>query len=247
MPDSSLIDRISQALIPYVRTEAQQLDLVSGALNAYPEVIGKVLIGGASEVFARRCVNTLLEYGLLPDGTHPLARVLQWQCDQLGQTGIDWDGLIAEVYAHAGTAAPSRQRAAELAYLDSLYHRQQAKFSLDRATLFVPPEGEASVAKPILRPRLNPRVRIDPVLEHLLPPDKEDADARRMQRDVQPVLDVLAKLRELHRVVVLGDPGQGKSTVLEALADALAQSARADAAHDCGATQVTARVCNREP
>jgi hypothetical protein len=102
-------------MAPHVRSEAEQRALLDSALYGFDSVRSKIPVGQAANIFSINCVTTLLEYGRLPDGTHPLSRVLATLRDGLG-VDPEWDQLIAEVEANSktsviatGNALPSEQ------------------------------------------------------------------------------------------------------------------------------------------
>lgn len=225
--NETLISRIGRQLAPHVRDKDEQRALIDSALYG-TKVKDKVTLGLDGERFATLCASTLLAYGRLDDGTHPLSRVLQHQRDQLG---VDqqpaWNALIAEVERNSPASKSNNAfRQAELAYIASLYHRDRsAKFSLDRADVYTPLGGEAAVARPT-----NTRMRRAPAVmkqEFELLQHKRGEEFIEKQ---EPFEDATAKIREIKRAAVLGEPGAGKSTALQALARSLADDAVADSA-----------------
>lgn len=99
-----LATRIANKMAPHVRSEAEQRALLDRALYGFDSVRSRISVGQAGNIFSITCVTKLLEYGRLPDGTHPLSRVLATLRDGLG-VDPEWDQLIAEIEASGKTQA----------------------------------------------------------------------------------------------------------------------------------------------
>jgi formylglycine-generating enzyme required for sulfatase activity/energy-coupling factor transporter ATP-binding protein EcfA2 len=222
MTKPTLANRIANKLAPHVRLSQRQEAYLDSAFSGFDEIRNKIQTGESADIFSITCVTRLLAHGRLADGTHPLSRLLIAVRDSLGPDS-EWDELIAEVE----TIRPADdQRRAELNYIASLYNRDRsAKFSLDRADVYTPLGGEAAVARPT-----NTRMRRAPAVMkqefELLQHNRGDELIEKQE----PFEDATAKIREIKRAAVLGEPGAGKSTALQALARSLADDAVADPA-----------------
>jgi NACHT domain/Effector-associated domain 8 len=227
----TLITRISRMLAPHTRSENEQRNLVDAALYGFDALRTQIIIGQAGDAFAIACASQLLTHGSLPDGTHPLVRLLETQRDKLGEGAwAEWNLLIADVqqYLHLAPLSTA-QRSAELAYLRYLRARADWRYDLtENDATYVDLAGISEEHVPAPRPHRRAKL-VRAVGPEFVLEQQRDERAPEMRTESKPFPDAVAKILELRQAALLGEPGAGKSTVMVALARALMADALTDA------------------
>ena len=157
--------------------------------------------GLAAYYFAEHVIAECEKLGRLPDGTTGLTRLVQaLRREPDERTQAECDDLLTRI---TGVSVHRTRRERELAYLKRLYTRDE-KLRLEGTAQYIELGGTAQLA---LKP----------------PPAQRKPSVIRQQFDWQPIShagelaarsepleDATAKITEVRKAVVLGEPGAGK-------------------------------------
>ena len=204
------------ALVPHVQDQTHREPLFQVAFGPGHALLSQIELGGDKDTFAHNAMSKLNAYGWLDGERHAIVALLEAVQAQVGSPHA---AAITDLIRRYNTRNPSpRQR--ELDYMDWL----ETLCELDRLR-YVPLKGVArseAVARGLRRGAANPFAKNRRLALHT--PSRQDAQEA-MPEEPQEFDDILSAIAELHRVIVVGEPGAGKTwTLLAVASDAIAQA-----------------------